>query len=143
MHWDADVPAPRHAASHPTTVCPSVVMTLHLHGPSVYVPCVCMSPHLRLYVAPLCIFLWIIVPSRIGSLCVYFSYCLSLHVRFYSSFDRTIEPNCLEEKELNNEFLIHLNKLGTSRKVVSQAPRHETPRKSWVQGTLRLARRSL
>ncbi len=48
-----------------------------------------------------------------------------------------------ERAELWNFFFkVHLNELGTSRKVVSQAPRHVTPRKSWVQGTVRRARRS-
>ena len=39
------MPAPRHVASHPTTLCPSVCLALHVHGPSGYVPSVCMSLH--------------------------------------------------------------------------------------------------
>ena len=46
--------------------------------PCVY-PSMCIAPRLRLYVPPVCIFFWIIVPSRMGFLCVYFPFvCMSL-----------------------------------------------------------------
>lgn len=53
-------------------------------SPPCVCPSMCMSPHRRAYIPPVCIFLWIIVPSRIGFLCVYFPsvLCLSVHVPF-------------------------------------------------------------
>ena len=63
-------------------------------SPPCVCPSMCMSPHRRAYIPPVCIFLWIIVPSRIGFLCVYFPsvLCLSVHVPFTCMYRHAYIP---------------------------------------------------